>query len=76
MNTMLAVKEIMKIKEVKPSILCDRLGIKSNVLSERFKQENISITKLNEMLKAMDYKIVLVPRNTRLPENGFEVGSE
>lgn len=76
MNTMLAVKEIMKIKEVKPSMLCDRLGIKSNVLSERFKQENISITKLNEMLKAMDYKIVLVPRNTRLPENGFEVGSE
>lgn len=76
MNTMLAVKEIMKLKEVKPSMLCDRLGIKSNVLSERFKQENISITKLNEMLKAMDYKIVLVPRNTRLPENGFEVGSE
>lgn len=76
MNTMLAVKEIMKLKEVKPSMLCDRLGIKSNVLSERFKQENISITKLNEMLKAMDYKIVLVPRDTRLPENGFEVGSE
>ncbi len=76
MNTMTAVKEIMKLREVKPSMLCDRLGIKSNVLSERFKQENISITKLNEMLKAMDYKIVLVPRNTRLPENGFEVGSE
>jgi len=74
MNTMSAVREIMKLQEVKPSMLCDRLGIKSNVLSERFKQENISITKLNEMLKAMDYKIVLVPRNTRLPENSFEVG--
>ena len=76
MNTMSAVREIMKLREVKPSMLCDRLGIKSNVLSERFKQENISITKLNEMLKAMDYKIILVPRNTRLPENSFEVASD
>lgn len=76
MNTMSAVREIMKLQKVKPSMLCDRLEIKSNVLSERFKQENISITKLNEMLKAMDYKIILVPRNTRLPENSFEVGSE
>ena len=76
MNTMSAVREIMKLQEVKSSMLCDRLGIKSNVLSERFKQENISITKLNEMLKAMDYKIILVPRNTRLPENSFEVGTD
>lgn len=76
MNTMSAVREIMKLREVKPSMLCDRLGIKSNVLSERFKQENISITKLNEMLKAMDYKIILVPRNTRLPENSFEIGTD
>jgi len=73
---MSAVREIMKLREVKPSMLCDRLGIKSNVLSERFKQENISITKLNEMLKAMDYKIILVPRNTRLPENSFEIGTD
>lgn len=68
-----ALKEIMKIREVKPSMLCDRLGIKSNVLSERFKQQNISVAKLNEMLKAMDYKIVAVPRDARTPENGFEL---
>lgn len=34
-----ALREVMRIKEIKPSILCDRLGIKSNVLSERFKQK-------------------------------------
>lgn len=73
MIAMEAVKEVMKIKEVRPAILCDRLKIKSNVLSERFKQKNVSVEKLNEMLRAMDYKVVIVPRETKVPENGFEV---
>lgn len=73
MLAMEAVKAIMKIKEVRPSMLCDRLGIKSNVLSERFKQKNVSVEKLNEMLRAMDYKIVIVPRETRTPSGGFDI---
>lgn len=68
-----ALKEVMKVREIKPSVLCDRLGIKSNVLSERFKQKNISVEKLNDMLKVMDYKILIVPRDSRVPENGFEI---
>jgi hypothetical protein len=73
MTAMEAVKEVMKIKDVRPAVLADRLGIKSNVLSERFKQKNVSVSKLNEMLRLMDYKVVIVPRGTRLPEGGFEV---
>ena len=73
MIAMEAVKEVMKIQEVRPAVLCDRLGIKSNVLSERFKQKNVSIEKLNDMLRAMDYKVVIVPRDAKVPENGFEV---
>ena len=73
MIAMEAIKEVMKIKEVRPAVLCDRLQIKSNVLSERFKQKNVSVEKLNEMLRAMDYKVVIVPRETKVPENGFEV---
>jgi hypothetical protein len=73
MIAMEAVREIMKIKEVRPAVLCDRLKIKSNVLSERFKQKNVSVEKLNEMIRAMDYKVVIVPRETKVPENGFEV---
>ena len=68
-----ALKKVMEIREVKPAALCDRLNIKSNVLSERFKQENISVAKLNEMLKAMDYKIVVVPRDARVPEGGIDI---
>lgn len=73
MIAMEAVKEVMKLKEVRPAMLCDRLGIKSNVLSERFKQKNVSVSKLNEMLRLMDYKVVVVPREARVPDGGFEV---
>ena len=73
MIAMQALKEVMKIREIRPAVLRDRLGIKSNVLSERFKQKNVSVTKLNEMLRLMDYKIVVVPRDNRVPEGGFEI---
>lgn len=73
MITMEAVREVMKRKEVRPAVLCDRLGIKSNVLAERFKQKNVSVSKLNEMLRLMDYKVVIVPRESRIPDGGYEV---
>jgi hypothetical protein len=73
MIAMEAVKEIMKLRDIRPAVLCDRLKIKSNVLSERFKQKNVSVEKLNDMLRAMDYKVVVVPRDSRLPEGGYEI---
>ena len=73
MITMESVKEIMKKKGIRPSDLYDGLGIKSNVLSERFKQKNVSVSKLNEMLRLMDYKIVLTPIDRELDEDSYEV---
>ena len=73
MIAMEAVKAIMKSQDIKPAVLCDRLRIKSNVLSERFKQKNVSVEKLNEMLRAMDYKVVIVPREARIPDGGYEI---
>lgn len=73
MIAMEALKEVMRITEVKTSVLADRLGIKQNVLSERYKQRNVSVNKLSEMLRALDYKVVVVPRNTRIPDGGYEV---
>ena len=73
MIAMEAVKAIMNAKEIRPAVLCDRLRIKSNVLSERFKQKNVSVEKLNEMLRAMDYKVVIVPRESRIPDGGYEI---
>lgn len=73
MIAMEAIKEIMKLKDIRPAVLCDRLKIKSNVLSERFKQKNVSVEKLNDMLRAMDYKVVVIPRDARIPEGGYEI---
>ena len=46
---------------------------KSNVLSERFKQKNVSVSKLNEMVRLMDYRIVLTPNDRELDEDSYEV---
>ena len=73
MIAMEAIREIMKLKDIRPAVLCDRLKIKSNVLSERFRQKNVSVEKLNDMLRAMDYKVIVVPRETRVPEGGYEI---
>ncbi len=73
MRAMEALKEVMTQCDIHPSMLSSKLGIKPNVLSERFKQKNISVVKLNEMLLLLNYKIVIVPRNTCLPEGGIEI---
>lgn len=64
MKATAAVKEIMSAKGVKTAALSDRLRLKTNVVCERLSQENISIAKLDEMLRLLDYKVVAVPRET------------
>lgn len=73
MKTGEAVREIMKNKEVGVNALAARIDKTPRLVSERLNQENISIAKLREMLIALDYKVVIVPRGAKLPENGFEV---
>lgn len=73
MKTGNAVREVMKLKEVGVNKMADRLGKSPRLISERLSQDNISITKLNEMLRVLDYKIVIAPRDAKTPENGYEV---
>lgn len=70
------IRDIMKKKDVKPSILADRLKIKSNTLSERMTQKNISILKLNEMLEVMGYKILIVPKDNQAKDDCYELTIE
>jgi hypothetical protein len=65
------VRTIMKSKEVRVAALADKLKIKSNVLCERLSQDNISVLKLDEMLRLMDYKIMIVPRDTTEKEGWY-----
>ena len=67
------IRVIMEKKEVKLSMLADRLKIKNNTLSERMTQKNISVLKLSEMLRVMDYKILIVPRNVQIKDDWYEL---
>ena len=73
MKTTEAVREVMKIKQIGVNQMADRLGKSARLVSERLSQENISITKLQEMLRVLDYKIVILPRESRIPDGGYEV---
>lgn len=73
MKAIEALRAIMERNGIKFSVLMDRLGIKSNALANRLSRENITIGRLVEMARALDYKIVMVPRDTRLSSDWFEV---
>ena len=68
-----AVREIMAEQEIGPSVLASRIGKTPRVVTDRLAQENISIKKLNEMLRALDYKIMIVPRTHTKKSGEFEV---
>ena len=72
-----AIREVIKRKDVSQSVLRDRLGIpkeKSCTLSQRLRQDNMSVDKLNEMLHVLDYKIVIVPREARVQKVALKLG--
>lgn len=73
MKTSDAIREVMKTEKVTQRALCGRLNLPPTTLSGRLSQDNISIDKLNEMLRVLDYKIVILPRDARIPEGGIEI---
>lgn len=73
MTTSEAFKKIMEKRGVKFSVLMGRLGIASNTLSNRLNRPNMTIGMLADMAKALDYKVVLIPRETRSIPDSFEL---
>jgi DNA-binding Xre family transcriptional regulator len=70
------VKTIMENLNVSNATMAARLSITPAALWDRLntkKVKDIPVSTLNEMLKALDYKIVIVPRETRVPTNGYTV---
>lgn len=73
MKTGDAVREVMRLKEVGVNQMADRLDKSPRLVSERLSQQNISVTKLRELLKVLDYKVVILPREARVSQDGFEI---
>lgn len=70
------VNNLMRAQGVSNAEMAAKLTLTQAALWDRLnpkKTNNMTVKKFNEMLKMLDYKIVAVPRKTRLPEGGFEV---
>ena len=68
-----AIRRIMEIRGIKFSELANELCVANNTLAGRLKSKNISIEKLEEILDALGYKIVVVPETTDLKRWEFEI---
>lgn len=73
MTTSEIVKALMQKTGLGNAALGKRIGIKHDTVYQRLQQKNISINALNQMLSAMDYKIIIVPASRRVKEDEFEV---
>ena len=69
MNTREALKAIMEKRGVGTNKLADRMGKPPRFVSDRLRSSNITIQHLNELLRMLDYKVVLVPRETTEKED-------
>jgi DNA-binding Xre family transcriptional regulator len=70
------IKVIMEKQDVSNACMADRLNITQAALWDRLntkKAKDIPVSMLSEMLRALDYKVVLVPRSSRVPTDGYEV---
>ena len=70
------IKVIMEKQSVSNACMADRLNITQAALWDRLntkKVKDIPVSLLSEMLRALDYKVVIVPRSSRVPADGYEV---
>ena len=76
MNAKTVVRDIMAKKGVGTNALADMIGKPARLVSDRLsmdKSDNISVGKLEEMLRVMGYKIVIMPREERMDSEWYKV---
>lgn len=84
MNGRKIIKEVMKSQAVSNVGLASRLGITQAALWDRIDtqprknkpRKDIPVSLLAEMLKAMDYKVIVAPESTPVPEDGYIVDTD
>ena len=71
------VKAIMAETGMSNAELADQLHISQAALWDRLNNKRVKsdlgITLLSHMLRLMKYKVIIVPRSTRLPNGGYEI---
>lgn len=69
------IREIIKSQELGVNEYSRRLGKSPRLVSDRLHHPNISIDKLQEMLRVLDYKILIVPGDRRVKDGEYEVSA-
>ncbi len=67
------VRAVLKKQEVSQKGLAARLNMTAGALNERLRGDNLTSKNLGSMLRALDYKVVAIPRGARMPKDGYEV---
>lgn len=70
------IKIIMEQKGISNADMAARLQIKPTALWDRLntkKAKDIPVSTLTEMVRQLDYKVIVVSRSTRVPSDGFEI---
>lgn len=71
-----AIVSIMEKRGMGTLALADALGGKPvSTISDRIRQKNISVDKLNEIVRVMGYKIMLVPAGTK-GDGFYDIGGD
>lgn len=73
MKTTDAVRKVMEEQGIGVNQMAYSMNKSPRLVSERLSQENISISKLMEMLRVLDYKVAILPRKATLPEGGYDI---
>lgn len=73
MKTTDAIKEVLIRRDVSQATLAKRLSKTNQIISDRMHQTNMSVKVLNEMLRVLDYKIVIMPASAATPKDGIEI---
>lgn len=69
------IKMLMSERDMTNADMAKQLGISQAALWDRLNKQsnNMSIAKMNSMLELLGYKIVLIPKETPIPDDGYEV---
>ena len=73
MKTNEIIRELMSKNGMRGIDLAERLGVGTTALANRLNRGVLSTPVLGKMLEIFGYKIVLVPKDTKLKDNWYEV---
>lgn len=76
MKTNEIIREMMSEKGIRGIDLAKKLGIGKTALANRLERGVMNTAVLRKMMDIFGYKIVLVPKETEMGEDWYEIGNE